>query len=197
MPDKYGTGQDPYCYPGTDILINKFDIQDKVVLNEAEREITTAALNGISFSLPPYDLAYLKKLHRLLFSPIYDWAGKIRSIDISKGDTRFCTRSRIEPEANKIFSSLGNKKYFENSSPNALIGQMAALYADLNMVHPFREGNGRTQRILFEHIALNCGYGIDWGVASTTEWLKANAQGANCEFMLLEAIFQSALSEIA
>jgi cell filamentation protein len=81
----------------------------------------------------------MKKLHRLLFFRIYDWAGEIRRIDISKERTRFCTSSRIEPEANKIFNSFINNKYFENSSPNALIKQMAELYADLNMVHPFRE----------------------------------------------------------
>jgi len=115
MVDKYGTGLDPYCYPGTDVLVNKFNIQNKVVLEEAEREITTAALSGISFSLPPYDLTYLKNLHRLLFSRIYDWAGKIRSIDISKEGTRFFTSSRIEPEANRIFGSLGKDKYFGNS----------------------------------------------------------------------------------
>ncbi len=197
MADKYGTGQDPYCYPGTDVFINKFNIQEKIILQKAEREITIVALNDISFFPPPYNLNCLKKLHRLLFFRIYDWAGEIRSIDISKKDTRFCTSSRIEPEANKIFNSLKNNKYFENSSHNELIKQMAELYADLNMVHPFREGNGRVQRILFEHIALNCGYTIDWGAALTKEWITANAHGANCDFGLLEAIFQSALSEIA
>lgn len=197
MEGKYGAGQDPYCYPGTKILINKFNIKDESTLQEAEREITTIALRGISFSPPPYDLNYLKEIHRLLFSHIYDWAGEVRSIDISKEETRFCTSSRIEPEANKILNSLRDKEYLVNTSKAELITQMAELYADLNMIHPFREGNGRTQRILFEHIALNCGYTIDWGVVSTKEWTTANAHGANCDFGLLEAIFQSALNEIA
>ena len=68
MVDKYGTGQDPYCYKGTDILINNFDIRDKGTLQNAEREFTTAALNDIEFLPPPYDLSYLQDLHRLLFS---------------------------------------------------------------------------------------------------------------------------------
>ncbi len=67
MISKYRSGQDPYCYPGTEILINKFNIKDNNILQEAEREITTIALNNISFSVPPYDLNYLKDIHRVLF----------------------------------------------------------------------------------------------------------------------------------
>jgi len=63
------------------------------------------------------------------------------------------------------------------------------------MIHPFREGNGRVQRLLFEHIALNCGYIIDWSTVSTEAWVTANINGVNCDFKLLEEIFQSALSK--
>ena len=197
MVDKYGTGQDPYCYKGTDILINNFDIRDEETLQEAEREFTTAALNNIEFLPPPYDLSYLQDLHSLLFSHIYSWAGEIRTIDISKQDTRFCTSTRIEPEANKIFHYLEAENYFENEDHDSFIMKIAELYADLNMIHPFREGNGRVQRLLFEHIALNCGYSIDWDVASTEEWISANIHGVNCNFKPIEDIFRAALQEAA
>ncbi len=83
-----------------------------------------------------------------------------------------------------------------DSTKTKLIKQLSELYADINVLHPFREGNGRTQRILFEHIAINCGYTIDWGFISMQEWMIANAHGAYCDFELLETIFQSALNEI-
>lgn len=195
--DKYGTGQDPYCYEGTDVLINNFDIFDEETLQEAEREFTTAALNDIEFSHPPYDLDYLLELHSLLFSHIYSWAGEIRNIDISKKDTRFCISSRIEPEANKIFKRLEVDNFFENEDYESFIVKISELYGDLNMIHPFREGNGRVQRLLFEHIALNCGYSIDWDVASTEEWINANIQGVNCYFEPLENIFRAAVQKAA
>ena len=186
MVDKYGVGQDPYCYPNTKVLINKFGIKDAKILQEAEREITTVALKDICFASPPYNLNYLRNIHYILFSNIYDWAGQLRTVDIAKQETLFCTCSRIEPEANKIFRSLEKKDFIKN---------IAELYADLNMIHPFREGNGRVQRLLFEHIALNCDYIIDWSTVSTETWITANINGVNCDFKLLEKIFQLALSK--
>ena len=193
MVDKYGTGQDPYCYSGTNVLINKFNIKNETTLNDAEREITTAALQNISFQVAPYDLNYFKRLHFILFNHIYDWAGEIRTIDISKENTRFCTSSRIEPEANKIFEDLKQKNYYQDCSHEIFIENLAELYADINMLHPFRDGNGRTQRILFEHIALNCNYIIDWGAVTTEKWIIANIHGANCNFKPLGEIFKGAL----
>jgi len=71
-------------------------------LAEAERELTAIAADEIDFNPPPYSLDYLQSLHRYLFQDIYDWAGEIRTVDISKDDTRFCTVTRIEAEAEKI-----------------------------------------------------------------------------------------------
>lgn len=196
MVDKYGTGQDPYCYKDTNVLINKFNIRDEKTLYEAESEITTVALKKISFSLPPYDLECLKNIHFILFSSIYAWAGEIRTIDISKQETRFCTYSRIEAEANTIFNSLRNNDFYINDSYKDFVSNIAELYADLNMIHPFRDGNGRTQRILFEHIVLNYEYIIDWSVVSTNEWMLANIRGVGCDFSLLTKIFHLALRKV-
>ena len=196
MVDKYGTGQDPYCYKDTNILINRFGIKEEATLDEAEREITTVALNAIMFSLPPYDLEYFRKIHFTLFSDIYEWAGEIRTIDISKQETRFCTYTRIEAEADKIFNSLKNKDFYANDTFEALVSNIAELYADLNVIHPFRDGNGRTQRILFEHIALNCEYVVDWSVATTDEWMLANIHGVSCNFSPLQKIFKLALTRV-
>lgn len=96
-----------------------------------------------------------------MFGDLYEWAGQLRQIDISKSDTRFCTFSRIEIEANKLLNSLQQQHYFRDLEPQQLIYKLADLYCELNVIHPFREGNGRTQRIFFEHLIAYCGYGID------------------------------------
>lgn len=190
MPlDKYGTGQDPYCLDNSNVLINKLGITDEEELEEAEQQLTELAALDIDFSHPPYNLNYLLKLHRKLFGDIYGWAGDIRSIDLAKGDTRFCNCSRIMVESDKQFQVLADANYFEDDSREMLVAHAAQLYVELNMTHPFREGNGRAQRILFEHIIINCGYEFSLNALSEEEWLQANIAGVNCDYGPMTRIF--------
>ena len=162
MSDKYGVGQDSYCYPGSTVLRNKLDIRDDSTLNDAEQQLSAVAAATIEFSPPPYNLASLQKIHRTLFSDLYDWAGELRTVGISKQDTRFCQPDYMEKEAGKIFKGMASANWFEGMSRSDLIVAVADAYSDLNVVHPFREGNGRTQRILFEHLVMNAGFEISW-----------------------------------
>ncbi len=194
--DKYGVGQDKYCYPDSDVLKNKLNIREAHVLHEAERDFTLYSVSLIEFSEPPYDLSYMQLLHKQVFGLLYDWAGDIREVDISKADTRFCTVRRILPEANKIFATLNKKKYFKGLSKKDFVAEISELYADLNLVHPFREGNGRIQRIFFEHLALHNDYVIDWDVVSKEDWIEANIQGVYCNFSPMKNIFTLGLHRI-
>src|SRR5690606_16715178 len=164
----------PYCITGTDVLKNKLNIVEEDELAEAELALTEVAAADIEFAEPPYDFDYLKKLHKALFEDIYDWAGKRRSVDISKGKTRFCVTDRIEPEIKKLFKSLAEANYFCGLSRNELIPKLAEFYIELNMIHPFREGNGRVQRILFEHIVINCGLQFSLEPINEQVWIEAN-----------------------
>ena len=65
----------------------------------------------IEFTPPPYDFEFLKQIHLKLFEDVYPWAGAIRSVDVSKGNTRFCTVSRIEPEALRLFEALSENQW--------------------------------------------------------------------------------------
>ena len=191
--DKYGTGSDPYCYPGSDILINTLNIRDDRLLEEAEREISTLCANQIEFALPPYDLSYFARIHSALFSDLYAWAGQLRTIDISKGDTRFCSCHRIAIEADRLFSLVDNGLALTALNRPELVKTAAEFYADLNVIHPFREGNGRAQRILFEHLIINCGYEIDWSQVEQDEWLQANIAGYYCHYQPMYAIFEKCI----
>ena len=177
--DKYGEmGDSLYCYPNSSILKNKLHIQDEKILEQAELELSEYASLHIEYTEPPYDLQYLKNIHYSLFSDLYEWAGELRQVDSSKGDTRFCTFSRIEVEANKLFKQLQSQNYFQHIEKQKLIMQLADFYCELNVIHPFREGNGRTQRIFFEHLLAYCGYGVDWSqIESQERWIQANVEG--------------------
>jgi cell filamentation protein len=191
--DKYGVGQDPYCYPGTHTLKNLLDIKEEALLESAEREITEIEAQRLTMLPPPYDYSYLKLIHKSLFSDIYEWAGKQKTVDISKNDTRFCTVDRVESEADKLFNQLNKKNHFENLSKDQLIVAAAQFYSDLNALHPFRDGNGRTQRILFEHIIFNCGFFVSWEGISQDEWLEANIEGFLGYDQKLERVFSKCI----
>ncbi|WP_345780004.1 hypothetical protein [Luteibacter aegosomatis] len=111
--DKYGIEDDPYCYDGSSILRNLLDLRDDDALANAERDLTMAAAEEMEFLLPPYSLKSLQDIHRHIFGDIYSWAGELRTVDISKGTTRFCTASRIVPESTKFFGRLAQMEWLE------------------------------------------------------------------------------------
>ncbi|MGB1262492.1 MAG: putative adenosine monophosphate-protein transferase Fic [Cognaticolwellia sp.] len=194
MSIKYGTGNDPYCYNGTDVLINKLNIKNNSILENAEAELSQLSLESIDFTPPPYNFLYLQKIHKTLFGDLYDWAGSIRTIGMNKGDTMFCRPEYIQNETDKVFIKLAKNNYFLNIPHNSFINSIAELYGDLNIIHPFREGNGRSQRILFEHIIVNAGYKISWMNVSKDEWIQANINSVGCDYELLENIFTRCIS---
>lgn len=196
MGDKYGAGQDPYTYENSNVLINNFNIRDEAILDEAERELSTVAAMDIEFALPPYDLNYLCELHRKLFSDLFSWAGCIRTIDISKGNTRFCNVSYINKESARIFTQLKNDNYLEGLPLDTFIKKMAEYYCDINVLHPFREGNGRTQRVFFEHLAINCGYNLNFSGVTAEEWVHANIHGYHCNYKPMENLLHRCLQSV-
>ena len=92
----------------------------------------------------------------------------------------------MEKEAGKIFKGM---------SRSDLIVAAADVYSDLNVVHPFREGNGRTQRILFEHLVMNAGFEISWWGVENYEWLYANIAAYNCILEPLQQVFNRCIGQ--
>lgn len=187
--DKYDASNDRYCYPGSTVLRNKLDIHDAEALEAAEREITAFTLSNIQYTPPPYTLDHFKRLHFALFSELYEWAGEQRDVDIAKGGTRFCTCYRIEAEALKIFTSLHHNDWLRGLTRSEFCEKLAEFYCEFNMIHPFREGNGRVQRLFFEHLALNAGYTLDWKDINRQEWINANIDGVAVNYDPMATIF--------
>ena len=146
--DKYGADQAPDCYPGSDVLINLLDLRTADDLDEAERYINELAAAKLEFIPPPYSLATLKDVHRTLFDKIYSLAGEIRTLAISKGSTRFCSPEFIEREIAKEFSKMADAGWFEDYSRDHLIHSVAQMYGNINVAHPFREGNADGPSVL-------------------------------------------------
>jgi cell filamentation protein len=192
--DKYDATQDSYCYRGTFVLKNLLNITDAATLEAAEREITAETIKLISYQPPPYSIQYMQVLHQKLFSVLYEWAGDIRTVDISKGGTRFCTSHRIVPEADKLFKQLAAENWLYQLSKEKFCQKFAEYYCEINMIHPFREGNGRVQRLLFEHVALSAGYELDWDHVTADEWIQANMDGVRVNYEPMRVIFERVVS---
>ncbi|ENQ8650431.1 Fic family protein [Vibrio fluvialis] len=193
MRDKYGAEHDKYCYQGTDVLINKLNIRDADLLAEAETAFTTQRYLEYSSEvtdLNQLDFNHFKSLHYHLFQDLYKWAGQIREIDISKGNTRFCNISRIEPEAEKLFRSIPE---LVNQPQTSLIPALADLFCEINLLHPFREGNGRTLRFFFEELVFLLGYDIHWPRIPQQDWIEANIAGVGLNLTPLIDIFEAAI----
>ncbi|MBQ3535089.1 MAG: Fic family protein [Clostridia bacterium] len=138
------------CYEGTTCLINKLDIRDEQKLSEAEAAIVFGKLTMLKQTPVQgvFDFEHYKQLHHFLFCDIYDWAGQIRDINLSKKGTDFVAVDQINACAKACFQRL-QSFHAEELSRRELAEEVADFYHTINMLHPFREGNGRVQRAFF------------------------------------------------
>ena len=156
----YDAVADDYCYPGTTVLKNKLDLGDPEELAAFEAEVSDARADE---ELPAGDLDFkhFKAIHRHLFQDVYDWAGEVRTVRISKDGSMFCYPENIESEAKKLFTQLEKDNFLQDLSPKEFAEKSAPFLACLNAIHAFREGNGRTQLSFFLLLADQAGHSID------------------------------------
>ena len=159
------------------VLINKFGIKDATQLKELESLIVSSRVMFLrEQTFANCDFAMLCEIHKELFDPIYEWAGKIRTIDIAKS-MLFCRAMFIREQANEIFSKLKKENYFLNADRNNFCEKAGQLFCDINMLHPFREGNGRTLREFMFHLGRNAGYKCDLNMVNRDIYLNASIKG--------------------
>jgi cell filamentation protein len=153
----YEAEADPYCYPGTTVLINRLGLHTRKQLEAFESEITA---QRASEPLPNGRLSYAhyRAIHRHLFQDVYSWAGRVRSTRIAKQGSAFCYPEHIDREMRKLFSELSRQHYFRGLNADAFATQAAHFIAELNAIHPFREGNGRTQLSFLAVLAERAGH---------------------------------------
>ena len=179
-----------YCYPHTNILKNKLGIKDDDFLFETERKLVSLRVDEL-ISNPlkgNFDFSHLKAIHKYLFQDIYSWAGKPRTCAIAKKDL-FCLPEYIESYSKEIFDKLKSQKYFINYSYDEKINSLVELFADINALHPFREGNGRTQREFIESLAKINGIMLDLTQVPKMEMIIASHDSINGDYKKLTKMF--------
>ena len=161
--------EDPYVYPGTSVLRNRFGLRDQSRLDALEHEWSFVRLLDLITDPEPgrYDLDHLARVHARIFGDVYPWAGEIRTVTIAKGDL-FALPQHIITYARTIFSQLGDDGLLQNRSRRQFIDRLAFYFAEINALHPFREGNGRTQRAFLKQLSRQAGWDMTGGSCHPT-----------------------------
>lgn len=124
---------------------------------------------------------YLRYIHWFLFQDLFVWAGKYRITRLFLSNTTFAYPEFIEQEVNKLFRYLQEQNYFQDLKKQEFWHELAGFKAEINIIHPFRDGNGRCIRKLVEDIALNAGYLLYFEKFDYHEYIQAMAKSViNC-----------------
>jgi cell filamentation protein len=168
---------DPYTYPGTDTLRNRLGITDDAALTKAEQRFT--AVRGAEAARLPFAPTAdgYRALHKHLFQDLYDWAGQDRTVNIAKGGSSFAHVPYIERELDKLFTDVATKNAFRGLPRDEFFDRLGNHINEINAIHPFREGNGRTMRHHAAQLARDAGHPIRIASIDKTAWMEASRHG--------------------
>ena len=153
---------------------------------------------------PAFDEAYLRALHKHLFQDIFEWAGRTRDepVRLSDGTTAqmpvmykpgskpFLMGPFIKPELTALFTGLKAGKYLKGLDRDAFANKAADVFTRLNTIHPFREGNGRTQRTLICDIAIAAGHKLDFSVVSSERNIDVSIRSGDGDLEAMRRLFR-------
>lgn len=164
---------DPYLYPGSSVLRNKLGIDNAETLDRREREIVT---QRISEGVPhgEFGLDHLQAIHKHLFQDVYDWAGELRTVEIAKGSEQFQAARFIANGMADVHKRLESSNFLRGLGRSDFANEAGRILGDVNYVHPFREGNGRTQLQYLKLLAEQAGQQIDLGRLNPDLWIDAS-----------------------
>ena len=160
LSSRYDSFDDPYCYAGTFVLKNKLDLQDYDALEAFEHESATAK-GEEALPLGSFDPKHYCAIHRHLFGEVYDWAGQYRTVQTAKGGDMFCYPEYIPAQMDGLFAQLRDASFSPGSGREDFVAAVSSFLADLNAIHPFREGNGRTQLSFLFLLGHRAGHVLD------------------------------------
>lgn len=174
-----------YCYPPEfNVLKNLYGLRTATDLKKAETE---AVADRLMQPIPngDFDLGHLRAIHRHLFQDVYEWSGETRKTPLSKGGTQFMPPDRIEQAMHFTHGEVTKADYFRGSSPEEFGKGVAEIIADVNTIHPFREGNGRTQFQFLKQLGAQAGHHIDLSRVRRDDWLLASKMAVGRELELM------------
>ena len=171
------------------MLENKLGLTSSADLAREEERISKKKAvelfeKGILDDLPAGVFSTLQVIHRYLFEDIYPFAGKIRSVNVAKGNFRFAPLMYLQAALDNI-----------DKMPQSNFDEIVEKYVEMNIAHPFREGNGRTQRVFLSQLAQNAGYPLDFSCVDPDELMIATIYAAQGIDEPLKTVFEKIVGE--
>lgn len=182
------------------ILKNKLGISDQRRLDDTETVLLADTYEHF-FSLQArgelrFDLSLLFQIHKYFLLPLYSWAGKIRTVDVSKDGMLFASVRHIQASLETFDKVLQDNLPQVLDSKKIVAAKIALIHCELNAIHPFREGNGRTIRLFLDLLVANAGYNpIDWSKRSQAVYIQACVFGMKREYVAMEKIVYAGLTK--
>ena len=182
-----------YKYPGLDVLRNKFGIKDPEELERQERRFVQ---DRIHEGVPSgnFDLDHLQSIHHHLFQDVYDWAGDLRQVDIAKGGQWFHPASRINIGMEDVHRRLADQGFLKEKTPEDFGKGAGVIIGDVNLVHPFREGNGRTQFQYLKQLGQQAGHDIDLTRFERESWIEASIEANKAKYEKMQECIRHSIN---
>lgn len=190
--------KDIYTYTDApEVLINNFNIKNEDKLDKIEKTLVSLNISNIkNYPDGIYNITHLKKIHRYLFKEIYPWAGEIRGISIRKNDSIFCKPQLIIRSYNSLYKKIRKDKFLKNIKAEHLYKSLAYYHGKLSIIHPFREGNGRTIRaFLYIMVKKNHNIELNYNSVSKKQINNASIDAQNNNYSSMEELYQHILSK--
>ena len=190
---------DPYLYPGTQTLKNRRGLHDAAQLQTFETSAVARRMYELrqTDALTGLNLPHLKAIHGYLFQDVYEWAGQLRTTALGKqefavggGVHWFTAPEQVEAKLTSLFANLKNANLLRGLSSGPFSQKAARLLGELNEVHAFREGNGRTQRFFLEAVANQAGHPLSFDVVSRERMIQASIAYSRGNSSLFERMFE-------
>lgn len=169
---------DPYLIPCSDTLRNVLGITSSAELALAESELSNSRMVEFFDSSPRVEpnMSGVQAIHYQLFRDVYDWAGQLRTVNIGKGESLFLPLEFFPRGIEYFERTLKEDHFLQGLSRDQFIERLAVNFDNLNVLHPFREGNGRTQRVFWSVLARDAGWDIHWDKIRAQENIDASVQ---------------------
>ncbi|MDN5747976.1 MAG: Fic family protein [Pseudonocardia sp.] len=166
---------DPYLHLESGVLRNRLGIGDRAELARVEAALTGSRILDLGHQELPgaYDLDHLRAFHLYILGDVYDWAGELRTVSIGKG-VPFCLPQHLRSAGDVLFAQLARDDHLRGLARPDFVDALAWLLSEINALHPFREGNGRTQRAFLGQLAHAAGHGVRWAAMDPAENAEAS-----------------------
>lgn len=181
-------------YPGSEVLRNLLGVRDADELARREAAVTSIRIAAVRLHAPvgSFDVEHLKAFHKRIFADVYEWAGELRTVVIAKGNTMFALPQFVEAYLRGVLEELPRESYLKELDRGSFVDRLTHYYAEINATHPFREGNGRTQREFLTALAAQAGHPLRWSEITPGQNIDASRASANGDNTLLRAMLDLA-----